>query len=274
MSVRILARLRDRHRSNIVTCIVTIPTTQSASRRKWMALVVVCLAQLMMVVDMTIVNVALPVMQHDLRFSEADLTWVVNAYLIAYGSFLLMAGRLGDLVGRKRVFLTGLLVFTAASALCGLADDRLVLIAARFVQGIGGAIATSVIIALIVTDFPRPDERVKAMSAYMFVVTAGGSLGLLLGGAIVQSVDWHWIFFVNVPIGAAVLALGARLLQERALQERTGGIDVTGSVLVTTATMAAVYAIVTSAQHGWGSAHTLGFRAGGPGAVAAVGAGG
>src|SRR3954468_24840075 len=261
MSVRILARLRDRHRSNIVTFIVTIPTTQSASRRKWMALVVVCLAQLMMVVDMTIVNVALPVMQRDLRFSQADLTWVVNAYLIAYGSFLLMAGRLGDLVGRKRVFLTGLLVFTAASAVCGLADDQLVLIAARFVQGVGGAIATSVIIAFIVTDFPRPDERVKAMSAYMFVVTSGGSLGLLLGGVLVQSVDWHWIFFVNVPIGIAVLIAGWRLIDDRPGIGLRAGIDVGGSVLITAAMMVAVYAIVTAADWGWGSPHTLGFGA-------------
>jgi EmrB/QacA subfamily drug resistance transporter len=244
---------------------VTISNTENASRRKWMALVVVCLGQLMMVVDMTIVNVALPVVQRDLDFSQANLTWVVNAYLISYGSFMLLAGRVGDLVGRKRVFLSGLLLFTAASVACGLADDQLVLIAARFVQGLGGAIATSVIIALIVTDFPRPDERVKAMSAYMFVVTSGGSLGLLLGGVIVQSVDWHWIFFVNVPIGAVVLALGARLLEERRPAERTGGVDVAGSALVTGATMAAVYAIVTSAQHGWGSAHTLGF-----GAVAAA----
>src|SRR4051794_19299271 len=266
MSVRILARLRDCHSPNIIIGIVTITPPQSASRRKWMALVVVCLAQLMMVVDMTIVNVALPVIQRDLRFSQADLTWVVNAYLIAYGSFLLMAGRLGDLVGRKRVFLTGLLVFTAASAVCGCADDQLVLIAARFVQGIGGAIATSVIIAFIVTDFPRPDERVRAMSAYMFVVTAGGSLGLLLGGVIVQSVDWHWIFFVNLPIGAAVLVLGSRLLEERPGIGLRAGIDVAGSLLVTAATMLAVYAIVTSAQHGWGSAHPPGFA----GAAAAL----
>ncbi|HWK26839.1 MAG TPA: MFS transporter [Solirubrobacter sp.] len=230
-----------------------------------MALVVVCLGQLMMVVDMTIVNVALPVIQRDLRFSQADLTWVVGAYLISYGSFLLMAGRLGDLIGRKRVFLTGVTVFTAASALCGLADSQLLLIAARFLQGLGGAIATSVIIALIVTDFPRPDERVKAMGAYMFVVTSGGSLGLLLGGALVQSVDWHWIFYVNLPIGAAVLALGARLIEHRPGTGLKGGLDVTGSVLVTASMMLAVYAIVTAADHGWGSLHTLGF-----GAVAAL----
>src|SRR3954463_4213094 len=166
---------------DMITNTVIISTTESASRRKWMALVVVCLGQLMMVVDMTIVNVALPVIQRDLRFSQADLTWVVNAYLISYGSFLLLAGRLGDLVGRKRVFLSGLTLFTLASVACGVADSQLLLIVARFIQGVGGAVATSVIIALIVTDFPRPDERVKAMSAYMFVVTSGGSLGLLAG---------------------------------------------------------------------------------------------
>jgi EmrB/QacA subfamily drug resistance transporter len=224
-----------------------------------MALVVVCLGQLMMVVDMTIVNVALPVIQRDLRFSQADLTWVVGAYLISYGSFLLMAGRLGDLIGRKRVFLSGVTIFTIASALCGVADSQLLLIAARFLQGLGGAIATSVIIALIITDFPRPDERVKAMGAYMFVVTSGGSLGLLLGGALVQSVDWHWIFYVNLPIGVAVLALGARLIENRPGLGLKGGIDATGSVLVTSAMMVAVYAIVTAADHGWASGHTLGF---------------
>src|SRR3954454_1534131 len=244
---------------NIVTFIVTIHLPESASRRTWMALVVVCLGQLMMVVDMTIVNVALPVIQHDLRFSQADLTWVVGAYLISYGSFLLMAGRLGALVGRKRVFLSGVTLFTIASALCGLADSQVLLIGARFLQGLGGAISTSVIIALIVTDFPRPDERVKAMGAYMFVVTSGGSLGLLLGGALVQSVDWHWIFYVNLPIGVAVLALGARLIENRPGLGLKGGIDVTGSILVTTAMMVGVYAIVTAADHGWASAHTLGF---------------
>ncbi len=242
---------------------MTITTPQSASRRKWLALVVVCLGQLMMVVDMTIVNVALPSIQRDLRFSQADLTWVVNAYLIAYGSFLLLAGRLGDIVGRKRVFLSGLSLFTAASILCGFADSSVLLIAARFVQGLGGAVATSVILALIVTDFPRVDERVKAMSAYMFVVTSGGSLGLLAGGALVQSIDWHWIFFINVPIGAVALFLGVRLLDESA--GIRGRLDVAGSVLITSALMIAVYAIVTSAEHGWGSPHTLGF-----GAVAAA----
>jgi EmrB/QacA subfamily drug resistance transporter len=224
-----------------------------------MALVVVCLGQLMMVVDMTIVNVALPVIQRDLRFSQADLTWVVGAYLISYGSFMLLAGRLGDLLGRKTVFLAGVAVFTVASLACGVADSQLTLIAARFVQGLGGAIATSVILALIATEFPRPDERVRAMGAYMFVVTSGGSLGLLLGGALVQSVDWHWIFTVNVPIGIAVLALGWRLIDGRPGLGLRQGVDVAGSILVTGAMMLAVYAIVTAADFGWGSGHTLGF---------------
>src|SRR4051795_9978483 len=227
----------------IVTGLVTIHSSQSAvSRRTWMALVVVCLGQLMMVVDMTIVNVALPVIQRDLRFSQADLTWVIGAYLISYGSFLLLAGRLGDLVGRKRVFLAGVSLFTVASLACGVADSQFVLIAARFLQGMGGAIATSVILALIATDFPRPDERVRAMGAYMFVVTSGGSLGLLLGGALVQSVDWHWIFYVNLPIGVLVLLLGARLIENRPGLGLKGGVDATGSVLVTSAMMLAVYA--------------------------------
>ena len=224
-----------------------------------MALVVVCLAQLMMVVDMTIVNVALPVIQRDLRFSQADLTWVVGAYLISYGSFLLLAGRLGDLLGRKRVFLAGTVLFTVASLLCGIADSQVTLIAARFLQGVGGAFATSVIIALIVTDFPRVDERVKAMGAYMFVVTSGGSLGLLLGGALVANVDWHWIFTVNVPIGIAVLALGARLIENRPGTGIRGGIDIAGSALMTLSSMTAVYAIISAANHGWVSAHTLTF---------------
>src|SRR5689334_877264 len=224
-----------------------------------MALVVVCLGQLMMVVDMTIVNVALPVIQRDLRFSQADLTWVVGAYLISFGSFMLLAGRLGDLVGRKRVFLAGVALFTAASLACGIAESQLALITARFVQGLGGAVATSVILALIATEFPRPDERVRAMGAYMFVVTSGGSLGLLLGGALVESVDWHWIFTVNVPIGIAVLALGHRLIENRPGTGLRAGIDVGGSVLMTLSSMTAVYAIITAADHGWGSAHTLGY---------------
>ncbi len=188
----------------------------AGSRRRWIALVVVCLAMLMNALDGSVVNVALPRIQQDLGFSQSDLSWVVNAYMIAFGSFLLLAGRLGDLVGRKRVFLTGVAVFTAASALCGVADDQAMLIVARFIQGLGGAISSSVIIALIVTEFPEPGERARAMSAYIFVAVGGGSLGLLVGGALTQTVNWHWIFFINLPIGVATFVLGAMLLEENA----------------------------------------------------------
>src|SRR4051812_47079246 len=259
MSVRIVSRLWILIRVDIVHDLVTIHDALSASRRRWVALAVVCLGQLMMVVDATIVNVALPSIQRDLDFSQADLTWVVNAYMIAFASFLLMAGRLGDLAGRKKIFLFGLTLFPAASALCGFADSQVMLIGARFVQGLGGAIASSAVLALIVTEFPSPVERVKAMSAYMFTSTAGGSLGLLAGGALTQSLDWHWIFFVNVPIGLFALWAGWLLINETQAIGLRQGIDVLGSLLVTGSLMLLVYAIVTSADHGWGSSHTLGF---------------
>ncbi|MEA2198309.1 MAG: hypothetical protein QOJ25_2360 [Solirubrobacteraceae bacterium] len=230
-----------------------------------MALVVVCLAQGMNVLDSTIVNVALPNIQHDLHFSQASLAWVVDAYLITFGSFLLMAGRLGDLVGRKRVFLTGIAIFTLASAACGLAQDQTMLIAARFVQGLGGAISSSVIVAIIVTEFRKPAERATAMSAFTFVAVGGGSVGLLAGGALTQSIDWHWIFFINLPIGVLALLLGASLLDR---DEGIGigkGVDITGSVLITAALMLIVYAIVKATDYGWTSAHTLGFAGAGVG---------
>src|SRR6185369_2270959 len=201
-------------------------------RRRWLALVVVCLAQLMIVLDTTIVNVALPSIQADLHFSQADLTWVVNAFLVTFGGFLLLAGRLGDLFGRKRVFLFGVAFFTLASLLCGLAPSQGALIGARFLQGIGAAVQASVILAIIVTEFPQPAERARAMSAYVFVAVAGGSLGLLAGGALTQALDWHWIFFVNLPIGAATIALGRALIPEDGA--RVGGrVDWLGAALVT-----------------------------------------
>ncbi len=188
------------------------PLLSSGDRRRWMSLVVVCLAQLMIVLDTTIVNVALPSIQHDLDFTQGNLTWVVNAFLVTFGSFLLLAGRLGDLVGRKRVFMLGVTVFTIASALCGLAPSQGVLIGARFLQGVGAALQASVILAIIVTEFPEPADRARAMSAYVFVSVAGGSLGLLAGGALTAALSWHWIFFVNLPIGLATLALGQALV--------------------------------------------------------------
>lgn len=215
----------------------------------------------MIVLDTTIVNVALPSIQHDLHFNQANLTWVVNAYLISFGSFLLLAGRLGDLIGRKRIFLSGLVLFTAASAACGFADSQTLLIAARFVQGIGGALAASVILAIIVTEFELAHERARAMGIFTFVAVAGGSIGLLTGGAITESINWHWIFFINLPIGLITFIAGRRLIVDNAGLGLKGGVDVLGSLLVTGAMMSLVYAIVASSSDGWGSASTLGFGA-------------
>src|SRR5712692_8377280 len=164
---------------------------QVNDRRRWLALVVVCFGQLMIVLDSTIVNVALPSIQRDLHFSQADLTWVVNAYLITYGSLVLLAGRAGDLVGRKKVFLAGVVVFTVASLLCGLAQDSVLLVAARFLQGAGAALSAGVVIALIVTGFVEPGERAQAMSVFTFTIAGGGSLGLLAGGVLIQWINWH-----------------------------------------------------------------------------------
>ncbi len=232
---------------------------EGGDRRRWIALVVVCLAMFMNALDGSIVNVALPDIQRSLHFSQAGLTWVVDAYLISFGSFLLMAGRLGDLVGRKKVFLTGVAVFTLASIACGSADSQAMLVAARFVQGIGGALSASVIVAIIVTEFPSSAERAKAMSAYVFVAVGGGSVGLLAGGVLTQALSWHWIFFVNVPIGIATLLFGTALLVENVGIGIRHGVDVTGSLLVTASVMVGIYAIVTASTHGWGSSHTLVF---------------
>jgi EmrB/QacA subfamily drug resistance transporter len=227
-------------------------------RRRWIALAVLCLGQLMMVLDSTIVNVALPSIQHDLGFSQGNLTWVLDGYLITFGGFLLLAGRLGDLVGRKRVFLSGLVLFTAASILCGIADSQGLLIGARLLQGVGGAVASSVILAIIVTEFPEAKEQAKAMGLYAFVSAGGGSIGLLAGGALTQSLDWHWIFFVNVPIGIVAFVLGSRLIVENEGLGLSGGVDWLGSVLITLATMAGAFAIVKSSEYGLTSARTLG----------------
>ncbi|MGO9028312.1 MAG: MFS transporter [Acidimicrobiales bacterium] len=235
----------------------TSPTRNN--RRRWLALVVVCLGMFMNALDASIVNVALPAIQHQLHLSQANLTWVIDAYLITFGSFLLMAGRLGDLVGRKRVFLTGIVLFTASSAMCGLAQDQIVLITGRFVQGIGGAMSASVIIAIIVTEFPKAEERAKAMSAYIFVAVGGGSIGLLVGGVLTQSISWHWIFFINLPIGIVTFVLGRILINENRGLGVEGGVDVVGSVMVTVALMIGIYAIVKVTEYGWLSPHTFVF---------------
>ncbi len=260
--VRAMRAMRDAHagRSSAAGERVTaapVPPSNS-ERRRWLALAVLCLGQLMMVLDATIVNVALPSIQHDLHFTQSNLTWVIDGYLITFGGFLLLAGRVGDLVGRKRVFLAGLVMFTVASVLCGIADSQALLIGARLLQGIGGAVASSVILAIIVTEFPGKAEQAKAMGLYAFVSAGGGSIGLLAGGALTQSLDWHWIFFVNVPIGVVAFVLGSALIEENEGIGLAGGIDVLGSILVTLATMAGAFAIVKSTEYGLLSARTLG----------------
>jgi EmrB/QacA subfamily drug resistance transporter len=237
-------------------------------RRRWVALIVVCFAMLMNTLDQTIVNVALPTIQRDLHFTQASLAWVIDAYLITFAGALLLAGRLGDLIGRKKVFLVGVALFTLASAACGTADTQALLIGARFVQGLGAALSSSVILAIIVADFPIPAERAKAMSSYIIVAVGGGSLGLLVGGYITQALSWHWIFFINIPIGIATLILGVALIDENVGLGIRAGLDVGGAVLSTGGLMLAVYAIVSSSQYGWRSPHTLAF---GAGAVAVLG---
>jgi EmrB/QacA subfamily drug resistance transporter len=213
----------------------------------------------MIILDGTIVNVALPSIQNDLGFTQSSLAWVVNAYLIAFGGLLLLAGRLGDLVGRKRILLAGLALFTVASLLCGLSVTPEMLIAARFIQGIGGALSSAVALGMIVTMFPKPKEQARAFGVYSFVASAGASIGLLAGGILTQAISWHWIFFVNVPIGIAAALLSARLLEsDRGLGVGKGA-DVVGAVLVTAALMLGVYTIVETSQFGWSSAHTIGF---------------
>jgi EmrB/QacA subfamily drug resistance transporter len=242
-----------------------IAKSPTDERRRWMALAVVCLAQLMIVLDTTIVNVALPSIQHDLQFTQGNLTWVLDAFLVAFGSLVLLAGRLSDLVGRKRLFTIGVLVFTSASVMCGLAVDQGWLIAARFAQGVGAALQASVILAIIVTEFPAANDRAKAMSAYVFTAVAGGSLGLLAGGVLTQALSWHWIFFVNLPIGLATVALGWFLIPRDVGAGLGEHVDWLGGLLVTVSLMAAVYGIVDATRYGWGSTQVLG-----PGALAAA----
>jgi EmrB/QacA subfamily drug resistance transporter len=244
--------------------LISLPTPQPDQRR-WATLTIVCLAQLMIVLDATIVNVALPSIQRELGFSQGNLTWVVNAFLVTFGSLLLLAGRLGDLAGRKRVFLAGLTIFTVASLLCGIAPSQGALIGARFLQGVGAAAQASVILAIIVTEFPAAADRARAMSAYVFVSVAGGSLGLLAGGLLTEALSWHWVFFVNLPIGVATFLLARALIRDDRGLGLEHGVDWLGSLLVTVSLMTAIYAIIEATGHGWGSAHVLGF-----GALAAV----
>jgi EmrB/QacA subfamily drug resistance transporter len=231
----------------------------SASTRdgRWLALAVLCAGMLMIVLDATIVNVALPAIQRDLGFGQSSLAWVVNAYLIAFGGVLLLAGRLGDLLGRRRIFLAGLALFTAASLACGISVSQETLIIARFVQGVGGAMTSSVILGMIVTMFTEPRERTKAISLYSFVASAGASTGLLAGGILTQSLNWHWIFFVNVPIGIVTAIFALRLLEDDEGLGLGHGADVPGAALVTGALMLGVLTIIRTSDVGWTSIDTL-----------------
>jgi EmrB/QacA subfamily drug resistance transporter len=235
-----------------------MPTVQTPDeRRRWLALYVLCLGVLMIVLDTTIVNVALPSIRADLAFSNAGLSWVVNAYMLTFGGFLLLGGRLGDLYGQRRVFLVGLAFFVLTSLGCGLATSQQFLIAARAVQGLGGAVMTSVALSLIVGLFATPHERARAMAIYGFVCSCGGSLGVLLGGVLTSALNWHWVFLVNLPVGIAVFVLSRRLVPGEPGVGAGTRLDVGGAVSITAALMLAVYAIVNTNTAGWTSPRTL-----------------
>src|SRR5919109_613636 len=241
--------------------IKAIHRPQPSGEGRWLALFILCAGFLMIVVDGTIVNVALPSIQQNLGFSQTGLAWVVNAYLIAFAGLLLLSGRVGDLVGRKRIFIVGLGVFISASILCGLSVNQPMLIAARFVQGIGGALSSAVILGMIVTMFTEAGERARGMGIFAFVASAGASIGLLAGGLITQAISWHWIFFVNLPIGVATALLAARFVEPDLALGLGEGADWLGAFLVTAALMLGVYGIVQSNRYGLASPQTLGFGA-------------
>jgi EmrB/QacA subfamily drug resistance transporter len=234
---------------------------QKNDRTRWLALYVLCAGMLMIVLDATIVNVALPSIQDDLGFSQSHLAWVINAYMIPFGGLLLLAGRIGDLVGQRRVFLVGLTVFTSASLLCAASTSQEMLVGARFVQGIGGALASAVILGMIVTMFPEPAHQAKAIGVYGFVASAGGSIGLLAGGAITQAISWHWIFLINLPIGIVVANLALRLVEGKKGLGLHEGADFPGAALITAALMLGVFTILQISEWGWGSTKTLGLGA-------------
>ncbi len=244
--------------SKIETAPEAGPPTSAPDHNRWVALIVLCVGMLMIVLDATVVNVALPAIQTDLGFTQSSLAWVVNAYLIAFGGLLLLAGRLGDLISRRGVFLAGLGVFTTASLVCGVAQSQEVLVAARFVQGVGGAMTSAVILGMIVTLFPEPREQAKAIGMYAFVASAGGSVGLLAGGVLTQAISWHWIFFINLPIGVAAAVIAGRVLEKDRGLGFGKGTDAAGAVLITSALMLGVYTIVEpAAKDGWTASSTL-----------------
>jgi EmrB/QacA subfamily drug resistance transporter len=235
--------------------------TNLDDRARWLALLIVCLGDLMIVLDVTIVGVALPSIRQDLDFSETSLAWVVNAYLLTFGGFLLLGGRLGDLFGHRRLFLIGIVLFTCASLACGLATSQAWLIGARAVQGVGGAIVSAVALSLIVTLFTEPADRAKAMGVFGFVAAGGGSIGVLLGGILTDTLEWNWIFLVNVPIGIAVIIFSLIVLPGGKGFAPSTRLDVAGAVTVTASIIVAVYAIVNGNEVGWTTTRTLGLLA-------------
>jgi EmrB/QacA subfamily drug resistance transporter len=234
---------------------------QKNDRTRWLALYVLCTGMLMIVLDATIVNVALPSIQDSLGFTQSHLAWVINAYMIPFGGLLLLAGRLGDLVGQRRVFLTGLAIFTLASLLCAASQSQEMLVGARFVQGIGGALASAVILGMIVTMFPEPAHQAKAIGVFGFVASAGGSIGLLLGGIITEAISWHWIFLINLPIGILVAYLATRLVEAKQGIGLHEGADFPGAALITASLMIGVFTILQVSEWGWTSTRTLGLSA-------------
>jgi EmrB/QacA subfamily drug resistance transporter len=236
--------------------------TFTSDRARWLALYVLCLGDLMIVLDGTIVNVALPSIRDDLGFSQTSLAWVVNAYLLTFGGFLLLGGRLGDLFGHRRLFLGGIALFTLASLACGLANSQEILVVARAVQGVGGAVVSAVAFSLLITIFTEQADRAKAMGVFGFVLSGGGVIGVLAGGILTDLLSWHWIFLVNLPVGALVYALSLRLLPAGRSPAAKGRVDAAGAVTVTASLMLAVYAIINGNEHGWMSARTLGVLGG------------
>ncbi|MDX3397707.1 MULTISPECIES: MFS transporter [Streptomyces] len=234
---------------------------QESSRRRWLAFGVLCSVQLMILIDTSIVSVALRTIQEDLRFSQSSLAWTTNAYTIAFGGLLLLSGRLGDLMGRKRMFLAGVVLFTAASFLCGVSQTQGLLITGRLLQGVGAAMAAAVVMGIVIMLFRDPADIAKAIGAFSFVAAAGGSIGVLAGGVLTESISWHWIFFINVPIGIAATVFAIPLLDDDRGPGLREGADWLGAGLVTGGLMLGVYTMVKVPEHGWSSAHTLGFGA-------------
>ena len=255
MGTRVATLLDAAYERSKASTAITVTATN-----RWVALIILCLGMLMIILDSTIVNVALPSIQSDLDFSQASLTWVVNAYLIAFGGLLLLAGRLGDLVGRKRIFLVGLVVFTVASLACGLAQSQEMLIAARFIQGVGGAMTSAVVLGMLVSMFPEPAERARAIGVYSFVASSGASIGLLAGGTLTQALNWHWIFFMNLPIGVATIVLAMRLLERDTGLRLENGADLPGALLIVSSLMLGIYTII-GASEGSNATVTLGLGA-------------